>query len=265
MKTTRFGLGMILLLASVSGVLAQEHTFGLRAGTFTFPDGDIFHDFISIERPDTSPEVTLNLSFRRDFDPDDFSGTVYEFLYTFRRDEDAHFQMDLSAGLYKSDVTSLTSGTVRKFDPRGSGTTRFLPANISDTLEYTLYYVQVVPTWQFTTGKFRFFVGGGLGLWANLFREVLEADYPDIFTCSDLSDYSTCTGRDQFRESQGNRRTSVPINVSAGFFYQFLPHWSFNVEDRYVFNAESSVNLWREDSTFDVGQNQVFIGFSYRL
>ena len=59
---------------------------------------------------------------------------------------------------------------------------------------------------------------------------------------------------------------SVPEpSISAGATFQFSPHWSINIEDRYLFLGDSSVNMFRVESEYDISGNQIFLGFSYSL
>jgi opacity protein-like surface antigen len=266
MKTTaRVALVLCVLAAAVSGPLAQEHSFGLRASTFNFTRSAVFSDTVAVIR---EPLVDL-LVYTRDFDPDDFSGTAWEFYYTWRRDTDAHFELGISAGVFGKDVTETVPGLVVVPDPgdfnNNGSMQELVVGSVENTLEYTLYYVNVTPMYNFTTGKFRFYVGGGLGLWANLWREVFNTTFVNIFTCSDPDNFTGCLENSNLRESAGNRRTILPLTASAGFTYRFRPHWSFNIEDRYVTNAESTVKVFRGEASYSIEQNQVLVGFTYTL
>ena len=121
----------------------------------------------------------------------------------------------------------------------------------------------VTARYNWTPGKFRLWVGGGAGLWANLWREVVEAEYVNL-TCIPAVEPG-CDPKTEFRESQGDRRTIIPLSVSVGVTWQFLPHWSVHLEDRFLFLADSNVTLFESESDYDLGGNQVMLGFSYKL
>jgi len=270
----RISLAVVLLLSAWSATSAQESSFGLRYGSFQFPESTVLNGAIRLDR---RPAVVID--YQRDFESGDFDGNLLEGTYEWRRDTDAHVSMMVSGGIYSESAMHTVVGNAIVSDFRGSngrvdwgdgGRGGLLPTSTLNTLEYTIYYFHLTPRWNFTTGKARFWVGGGLGLWANLWREVSDSTYVDIFSC-DRADIGTvpilanCQSTTQFRESDGNRRTVVPLSASAGFTYQFLQHWSFNVEDRYMFNGMGSVTLFRVDSKFDISGNQVLVGFAYKL
>jgi len=264
----RLPLAVVLLLSVWSAATAQEHSFGLRVGSFQFAEASVLTDAVRLDR---RPLVVID--YQRDFSSGDFDGTLLEGTYEWRRDTDAHVSMIVSGGYYSETAVQTVEGTAVVADPRGSGQPPnwFLPANTVNTLEYTIYYFHFSPRWNFTTGKARFWVGGGLGLWANLWRVVNDSTYVDIFSCDRIEPIpgsptlANCTGTSQYRESDGNRRTVVPLSVSAGFTYQFLPHWSFSLEDRFMFNGVGSNTLFRVDSDFDITGNQILVGVAYKL
>jgi hypothetical protein len=263
----RLALAVALLLPAWSAATAQEHSFGLRVGSFQFPEASVLTDVIFLDR---RPVVIL--AYQRDFPSGDFDGTLLEGTYEWRRDTDAHLSMVISGGLYSESSVQTVTGITLVNDPRGTALPRewFLDTQTVNTLEYTIYYFHFSPRWNFTTGKARFWVGGGLGLWANLWREVNDSTYVDIFSCDRIENppptrLENCTGTSNYRESDGNRRTVLPLSLSAGFTYQFLPHWSFSVEDRFLFNGSGSNTLFRTDSDFDITGNQILVGFAYKL
>lgn len=260
--------GLLLALAAVGAdvAVAQEHNFGLRTGSFQLPESEVLTDSHFVLRDN------FELFFSRDLDSAEYSGSFVEGFYEWRRDTDAHFSLAVSGGVFARDATHVETGLVEVPETRGGDTapdTRLLSSPVTSTLEYTLYFVHVSPRYNFTTGKVRAWVGGGAGLWANFWREVVDVEYTDIFSCDpgvppDFA-LNNCTSTLQFRESEGDRRTILPISVSAGLTVQFLPHWSFYLEDRFLFGGDSSLTLFRDDSEFSMGGNQVILGFSYRL
>jgi len=264
----RLPLAVVLLLSAWSAATAQEHSFGLRAGSFQFAESSVLTDPVHMDR---RPLVVID--YTRDFASGDFDGTLLEATYEWRRDTDAHVSMIVSGGYYTESAMHTLPGTAIVTDKRGSGLPSewILPTSTINTLEYTIYYFHFSPRWNFTTGKARFWVGGGLGLWANLWREVSDSTYVDVFSCDrvgpamGMQTLENCTGTSQYRESDGNRRTVLPLSLSAGFTYQFLPHWSFSIEDRYLFNGQGSNNLFRQDSDFDLTGNQILVGVAYKL
>ena len=149
------------------------------------------------------------------------------------------------------------------YDEDGNTTAEDIPANITDRLEYTLYFAHVTARYNWTPGRWRLWLGGGAGLWANLWREVVEVEYLNL-TCLPSVEPG-CDPRTEFRESQGDRRTIIPLSVSAGVTWQFLPHWSVHIENRLLFLADSNVTMFETESSFDIGGNQVMLGFSYKL
>jgi opacity protein-like surface antigen len=266
-------LALPLLLVPWSAPCAQEHSFGLRVGTLQYPEEGILTDRIVLDR---RPTVIIN--YRREFESSDLDGTFIEGSYEWRRDTDAHLSLALSGGVYSQSAVQTVPGTALVNDARGSGgqwlvgvepNTSFRNLN---TLDYTIYYFHLSPRWNFTTGKVRFWLGAGVGLWANLWREVVDTHYTDVFSCERIepglgaSPYlQNCTSEIHYRESDGNRRSSLPFSGSAGLTYQFLAHWSLNVEDRYIFNTKGTINLFRIDSETSIDGNQIILGFAYKL
>lgn len=263
-------LALLLLAPAWSSLHAQEHSFGLRAGTLQFAESSILGDAVQLDR-----RPTVVIDYNRTFESGDFDGVFIEGTYEWRRDTDAHVSVFVGGGVYSESATRITGGTAEVTDSRGSGGTWLVgqEPNTSfantNTLEYAIYYFHFSPRWNFTTGKARFWVGAGLGLWANMWREVVDARYTDVFSCDRIENPSprleNCKSEVQYRESDGNRRSTVPLSASAGFTYQFLPHWSLNIEDRYVFNATGSINLFRTDSSFEITGNEILFGFAYKL
>jgi hypothetical protein len=255
----RLPLVVVLLLSALPIATAQEHSFGLRVGSFQFPESSVLTDAVVLDR---RPLVVIG--YQRDFSSGDFDGTLLEGTYEWRRDTDAHVSMIVSGGIYSETAMETVPGIAQVVDRRGRGSTWFLPTDTVNTLEYAIYYFHFSPRWNFTTGKARFWVGGGLGLWANLWREVNDSTYLDVFSCDRIEDPNpsvppilvNCTANSQYRESDGNRRTVLPLSASAGFTYQFLPHWSFSLEDRFLFNGQGSTTLFRVDSDFDITGSQ---------
>ena len=256
---------LILWLLGSTTLLAGEHTFGLRGGYFQFPESDVLSNSYLLLRE------TVDFATVTDFDSADFNRPLLEFYYEWRRDTDAHLAFGVSAGYGAADAMETGTGVIFQpldpfdYDRDGNTGAETVPAVVTSTLEHTIYYIHITPKYYFTTGKARFFLGGGLGLWANLWRQVLDATFVDIFACAPPPNPVNCPLNDQFRESDGNRRTVVPISISAGATFQFSPHWSVNIEDRYLFSGGSSTNLFRVESEYDISGNQIFIGFSYSL
>ena len=260
----------LFAVLGANSLMAQEHIFGLSVGSFQFPASDVFTDSHFLIRG-VQPSSRLYF-FERDMDSADYSGPFLQFGYEWRRDTDSHFSLSVNAGLFSANVTETVPGLAVVPETRGGAGAppeRFLSAAVTNTLDYTLYFVHVTPKYNFTTGKVRFWVGAGAGLWANFWREVIDMEFIDIFSCDPgvIPDFilNNCTGTTRFRESEGDRRTILPITASAGLTVQFLPHWTFFLEDRYLFAADSSLTLFRDDSNYSIGGNQIIIGFGYRL
>lgn len=230
---------------------------------FTF---QLLNDAVHIDRPVNA--IRTILDFRRSFESEEFSTNFVEADYEWRRDTEAHFSLNINFGVFATEAEHIVPGNARHpfagdplnydmDDVSGPSATEDIPAQILDRLEFTIYYLHVTPRYNFTTGKARLYAGVGFGLWANLWREVVEAEFQNIFTAAD--------DRAFFRESAGDRRTIIPFSISVGVTYQFLPHWSFNVEDRFLFNADTNVNFFMHDSAYEISGNQVLLGFSYHL
>lgn len=219
------------------------------------------------------------IDFRRDFDPEEFEGEFIGFVYEFRRDADSRFSLVLDAGVFSSDATHTVPGNAfiddelntqedpSDFDNDGNFGAEDVPAIVTDRLEYTLYYVHATARYNWTPGKWRLWVGAGAGLWANLWREVVEVEYQNLVVCTDLAPGPDCNPDSKivFRMSEGDRRTSIPLSVSVGATWQFLPHWSVHLENRFLFLADSNSVLFQTESDFDIGKNQLILGFSYKL
>jgi hypothetical protein len=215
------------------------------------------------------------LDFRRDFDAEEFDGTFIGFHYEFRRDAESHWSLAVDGGVYSTDATHVFAGNAYVDDPINSsedpgdydndGNTgaEDIPANITDRLEYTVYFANVQARYNWTPGRWRLWVGAGAGLWANLWREVIEAEYLNII-CNPISD-STCNPQTEYSESDGDRRTIIPLSAAFGATWQFLPHWSVHIENRFLFLADSNVTMFQTQSEYDIGGNQVILGFSYKL
>ena len=260
-RTLLVVVGLLLCTLGASELDAAEHNFGLRVGTFQFDkDAPLLTDSILIRRPQFK-----ELTYTRDFDASGFDGNLYEIYYEWRRDTDAHFSLAITGGWYGQDQSETVPGVVIVEDARVDGQVT-IPATVQNDLNFTMYYANVEGRYNFTTRKVRFFLGMGAGLWANIWNEVVNAEYPDIFdNCAPGTDPILCPETTTFRESDGNRRTVVPLSGAAGLVWQFLPHWSVNVEARYLFNGGTNVTLFRLSSDYDITGPQYLLGFSYRL
>ena len=244
-----------------------------RQGGRMKPSGQILNDSIHIDELIDGRRTEID--FRRDFDASEFEGEFIGFIYEFRRDADSHYSLAVDAGVFSSDATHAVPGNAFVNDPNVSdedpgdydndGNTKAedIPTSVTDRLEYTLYYAHVTGRYNWTPGKWRLWVGAGAGLWANLWREVVEAEYLDL-TCTQPVT-TGCNSKIEFRQSSGDRRTIIPLSASVGATWQFLPHWSVHVESRYLLLADSNSVLFETKSDFDIGGNQVILGFSYKL
>ena len=246
---------------------------GERIGGFMKDTGELLNDAIHIDELIDGRRTLID--FRRGFEAEEFDGNFIGFVYEFRRDADSRFSLALDAGVFSTDATHTVPGNAFVTDPNvsnedpgdydedGNTMDEDVPVNITDRMEYTLYFAHVTARYNWTPGKFRLWVGGGAGLWANLWREVVEAEYLNL-TCLPAVEPG-CDPKTEFRESQGDRRTIIPLSVSVGATWQFLPHWSVHIENRFLFLASSNVTLFEAESDYDIGGNQVTLGFSYKL
>ncbi len=248
-------------------------TAGERIGGFMKDTGELLNDAIHIDELIDGRRTLLD--FRRSFDAEEFDGSFIGFVYEFRRDADSRFSLAVDAGVFSTDATHVVPGNAMVDDPNitvedpgdydddGNTGSEDIPVNITDRMEYSLYFAHITARYSWTPGKFRLWVGGGAGLWANLWREIVEAEYVNL-ACIPSVDPG-CNPKTEFRESQGDRRTIIPLSVSVGATWQFLPHWSVNLESRLLFLADSNVTLFESESDYDIGGNQVMLGFSYKL
>jgi opacity protein-like surface antigen len=234
------------------------------------PTGQLLNDSVHLDRPVEG--VRTLFDHRRDFQASDFSGAFPEINYEWRRDVDAHFALEVAFGWYSAKSTRTAAGNAGvKGDPfdfdgdgvSGTEVVEDVPTKVNNTLEWTLYFVHVTPKYYFTTGKIRVFVGGGLGLWANLWNESLRYEYLNVFCKTDTD--PSCGSQQSYKESEGERRTIVPASVSVGAQFQFLNHWAVYIESRYLFNASTNLNLFRSDSVYDFSGNQFIVGINYKL
>jgi len=235
--------------------------------------GDILNDAIHIDELIDGRRTQLD--FRRDFDAAEFDGNFIGFVYEFRRDADARFSLAVDAGVFSTDATHTVAGNAYVNDPNtesedsgdfdndGHFGDEDIPALITDRMEYSLYYAHVSIRYNWTPGKWRLWGGVGAGLWANLWREVVEAEFINLACQPEIE--PGCNPMLEFRESQGDRRTVVPLSASVGATWQFLPHWSVHVESRYLFLADNDVTLFETAAQYDIGGNQFMLGFSYKL
>jgi len=269
--------GLLLSVAASPLPGAEEESrIGVRATFLPGAESLVLTGSVHLDR-----RPVTDLSYSRRFESSDFDGWVLEGIYEWRPYGDSPLAVSVSAGFYSESATVVTPGSARVTDKRGaSGEVTFvvgLQPNTSfsnaNTLEQTIYYVHLTPRWSFPAGRVRFFLGGGIGLWANLWREVADATYTDIFSCDRepltrpplRPALTNCTAFTSYRESDGFRRTVLPLSVSGGLTYQFLPHWSFEVEDRYLFHASGAVTLFGTTSSFEIAGNQILFGVAYRL
>ncbi|TDI12174.1 MAG: hypothetical protein E2P04_06235 [Acidobacteria bacterium] len=246
---------------------------GPRVGGFMKDTGDLLNDAIHIDEIIEGRRTLLD--FRRSFEAEEFDGNFIGIFYEFRRDADSRFSLSLDAGVFSTDATHVVPGNAHVDDPNisnedpgdydddGNTEAEDIPVNITDRMEYSLYFAHITARYNWTPGKFRLWVGGGVGLWANLWREIVEAEYVNL-ACIPSSEPG-CNPKTEFRESQGDRRTILPLSVSVGATWQFLPHWAVNLESRLLFLADSNVTLFESESDYDIGGNQVMLGFSYKL
>jgi hypothetical protein len=235
--------------------------------------GDLLNDRVHIDELIDGRRTLMD--FRRDFDASEFEGEFIGFIYEFRRDADSRFSLAVDGGVFSTDAMHTLPGNAQVDDPNianedpgdydldGNTGNEDVPVNVTDRLEYTLYFVHITARYNWTPGKFRLWVGAGTGLWANLWREVVEAEYLNMACLPAVE--PGCNPKVEFRESQGDRRTTIPVSASVGVTWQFLPHWSVHLEDRFVFLADSNVTLFESESDYDIGGNQVMLGFSYKL
>ncbi len=235
--------------------------------------GELLNDNIHLDELIDGRRTLLD--FRRSFDAEEFEGNFIGFVYEFRRDADSRFSLAVDAGIFSTDATHTVPGNANVDDPNianedpgdydkdGNTEAEDIPVNVTDRMEYTLYFAHITARYNWTPGRWRLWLGGGAGLWANLWREIVEAEYLNL-TCIPSVEPG-CDPRTEFRESRGDRRTIIPVSVSAGVTWQFLPHWSVHIENRLLFLADSNVTMFESESDYDIGGNQIMLGFSYKL
>lgn len=272
----------LLLRFSPPGCVGEEVTDG--SGELICPGsdplggpmkdtGELLNDAIHIDEVIDGRRTQID--FRRDFDAAEFEGNFIGFVYEFRRDADSRFSLAVDGGVFSTDATHTLAGNAYVNDPNidfedpgdFDSDNHFededIPALITNRLEYSLYYFHISGRYSWTPGKWRLWGGVGIGLWANLWREVVEAEFLNLACLPAVE--PGCNPKIEYRESQGDRRTIIPLSASVGATWQFLPHWSVHVESRYLFLAEADVTLFETAASYDIGGNQFMLGFSYKL